>query len=235
MTGIGQRDLAARGGPSVGSTGTGADIEQPDDKAPCKQCCEQQSNEEVEEFVAGAHGDCRGEEEDHRKAKVPAGGAEACKPVGEIFHAGFSLRVSGLALGTFFGALACLPVGRGTAWGVAVVCLYPVTTGLFYFVYRRIGERLGAPLRLGNAGLGLVFLAWLFLCSGDAAAQRLAFLAAAAAAFAGGASLGEGLAVIATGRGTGFRGAFRSMQCLSREARRRCWLGAVSAAKGEIR
>ena len=153
-------------------------------------------------------------------------------PFCEVSHSGFSLGVSGLALGTFFGALDCIPASRGTAWAVAVIVLYPVATGLFYIVYRRMGRRLGAPPRLGNAGLGLVFLAWLFLVSGDAVAQELTFPIAAAAVLSCGVSLGGGLAAIATARRSGFREALHSVCRLGREAKRQSWLAATGAAKG---
>ena len=153
-------------------------------------------------------------------------------PFCEASHSGFSLGVSGLALGTFFGALECIPASRGTAWAVAVIVLYSVATGFSYIVYRRMGRRLGAPPRLGNAGLGLVFLAWLFLVSGDAAARELAFLLAAAAVLSCGVSLGGGLAAIATARRSGFRAALHSVCRLGREAKRQSWLAATGAAKG---
>lgn len=144
----------------------------------------------------------------------------------------FSVRVSALALGTFFAALEGIPVSGGIAWAAAAIVLYPVTVAIFYAAYRRIGHHVGAPPRLGNAGLGLVVVAWLFLFSGDPAVQRLALFTAAAAAFSCGASLGGHLAVIATGRRTGFLDALRAMPRLGREAKRHSWLAAVSAARG---
>ena len=145
----------------------------------------------------------------------------------------FSVRVSALALGTFFGALEGIPVSSGIAWAAAAIVLYPATVALFYTVYRRSGHRLGAPPRLGNAGLGLLVVTWLFLLfSGDPAVQRLALFTAAAAAFSCGASLGGNLAVIATGRRTGFLDALRTMPRLGREAKRHSWLAVVSAARG---
>ncbi len=145
----------------------------------------------------------------------------------------FSVRVSALALGTFFAALEGIPVSGGIAWAAAAIVLYPVTVAIFYAAYRRIGHHVGAPPRLGNAGLGLVVVAWLFLLfSGDPAVQKLALFTAAAAAFSCGASLGGNLAVIATGRRTGFLDALRAMFRQAREAKRRSWLAAVSAARG---
>ncbi len=165
----------------------------------------------------------------------PAGGPEAGGHLREIFHAVVCVRVSGLALGTFFAALEVIPVSRGLAWAAAAVVLYPAAAALSCAVHGRAGPRLGAPPRLGDTGLGLVVAAWLLLGSGDPELQRLALFAAAAAALCCGASLGGGLAVIAAARRTGFLEALRALPRLGREAKRHSWQAAVGAAEGRPR
>ena len=221
------RDLLAPGRPVPGSE-TGGEVAYPDDDAPYGRAEQQKCDQPDGKPVVGDRRH-QGEEKEtaERDGEVPAGGPEAGEHLCEIFHAGVSLRVSALALGTFFGALEVIPVSSGIAWALVAIVLYPVTVALFYAVYRRIGHRLGVPLRLGDSGLGLVVVAWLFLCAGDPAVQRLALFTAAAAGFSCGASLGGNLAVIATGRRTGFREALRAMPRLGREAKRRSWLAAV--------
>ncbi len=218
----------------VSGSETGGEVNHPDHSAPYSQTEQQESDRAGEKLGPSVTNKASNNSEkgaNQRDGEVPAGGPG--EYFGEIFHAGVSLLVSSVALGTFFGALECIPATPGAAWAVAVIVLYPVITGLFYSVYSRIGQHLGAPPQLGNVGLALIFLAWLFLISGDTAAQGLAFLPAAAAALLCGVSLGSGLAAIAIARRCGFQEALHSVARLGREAKRQSWLAATGAAEGE--
>ncbi len=144
------------------------------------------------------------------------------EPVG-VYHGGHGMVASAAAVSVAMAAVLLFPPERGVLRAVIVLAGYPFVAGLFYLAYSCWGRWLGAPPRLGEAGLALALAAWFLLFSGDVVLQKMAFWLGQTALLVCGASIGGGLAVVATRRRLSLSQAIRAVMSMGREMASRAW------------
>ena len=144
------------------------------------------------------------------------------EPVG-VYHGGHGMIASAAAVSVAMAAVLLFPPERGVLRAVVMLAGYPFVAGLFYLAYGRWGRWLGAPPRLGEAGLALALAAWFLLFSGDVVLQTMAFWLGQTALLVCGVSVGGGLAVVAARRRLSLWQAVRSVMTMDREMASRAW------------